>query len=638
MVNQSAARLAAEYKPVLSHEVERVERLMSFIDQVHEKTRELGLRLFSIVGLTRYIWEHKLDNGFHHFRNFDRMVTQSAVFEKVPMNHTALVASSLASIGLHSIKQRNLKALEDLPKQKLIALKPLPNALRKEDVEKLAREFYAIPADHIIVREITGNRLVLTYSQMDELSAILKREVEAFRRAGLPTESKNFYLSEVSSRVVGNATKAALNNLVQKLFKVFREVDTLLKDLSLHIYIFQDSSQPVAESQVREDHKATEFHYQQCFPNARHYNFQSQKKLVGQVTRPFAKALDKFLLLEKEPVADFSLGFLPEEEELQPEVSMNIELVKKMIEAQKSKAGKSLVNQSAVRSAKSESKREPTAFIRNQNEFLKSRDASNNQRKEILEYGTLLRSLNSVLDLQAKDSLSSRKVPTILDAKIQDRTLVSKMRNMLGILQSPNGHKLRQRYETMLAANSLSAAQTSRELKSLAEASKCSRGLSSRQIPFSKVGPFLQTPLDEYGSDRAFSRQASGGDVVRSNMKKKLHFIVNSPAVDTEATKRTNSKEQPETLAQPTVASFKISSGARGGFSPRGSSPKLSVQTAASQLKRKLPSAFKMPADFLKRNGMYRVTEAEADRRLQRSTERRLEEDLDSYTLSPFTK
>ena len=134
-------------------------------------------------------------------------------------------------------------------------------------------------------------------------------------------------------------------------------------------------------------------------------------------------------------------------------------------------------------------------------------------------------------------------------------------------------------------------------------------------------------------------RQVSMGDVVRSPQKKKLYFVPKSPEADTDATKRTNSKEPSEDKPLQTISAFKISPRQPGCYSPRGSALRLEALLPASlRLMRKQPAAFRMPEDFLRRNGIYRLTEADAARREQRSLERRLEEDLDGFTLSPFAR
>ena len=651
-----------------SDDFARVNSKLGFMFESYLRSKNLLVRLYSIVRNAQYIWENKLERGQTQFKNFENMLNGSRFLEATPMP----ISENSVIVG-RGPNNRSRHANE-LPKKYLVRLKEEEKPMNSEEVEEMFKTHYDLTKDYILIKEIISNRLIMNFSSLEEITNIIKKEIAKFRRAGLSYVSRMFYLNQQSSEIYAIIYKSALTNLLQKFYRLFKEIENLLKELLFFLYLVSDSQSQTTHT------KRQEPHFFEKYPKVQSYNFDSQKKFLGKLIKPYSQVIDNMLSLEKpkksgtkqDQDANYNIG---DEEDLQKEKSLDLEFVKKMIDYQKSRRFHKIVNQIGNKTSKSEVKREQNNMnqsqnlkskkIFSQNEFLKISDTSNNQRKEIMDFGTTLRSMKAVLDQQAIESVGSMKSATILDAKIKDRTIVSKMRAMMLTLQGQNAHVMRSKHDQIVAAeNTVNDQNPNNTVKKnqimLRFPDKASQRSSDPDTRFNNsMAPNNRSRMDEKTQQVALEKRNIYYNLdtlkvfyPRSSSKKKVVFNMQfqSPeSLENTTMKRTNG-DQPTSP----ITAFKIRSTTRQNFTPRsdtsylantprslepikGSSALNTSRSSSPRFQQNSLSSQKINTkEFFKRNGLFKKDARLVIKRKKIELAKRVETDLDSYILAPF--
>ena len=81
----SVVCLNNQYKFMGSDDFARVNSKLGFMFESYLRSKNLLVRLYSIVRNAQYIWENKLERGQTQFKNFENMLNGSRFLEATPM-------------------------------------------------------------------------------------------------------------------------------------------------------------------------------------------------------------------------------------------------------------------------------------------------------------------------------------------------------------------------------------------------------------------------------------------------------------------------------------------------------------------------------------------------------------------------
>ena len=608
MVNQSANTLRDDYPFILPYVYDRVRQRNVYIIDLYDRTKMVGARLFDSVYLVRYIIERKVGQTLGLFRNVDDILARSLHFEEAPRTAEAELSSehlqSHENELVNNIIGGIVKVVAEAPGKSFIKLKEERPQLTQQQVTKMMESAFGIPRDYILIKEIFSNEMILSNLSVDEIRNLVRREVELFKQQGLASAmSQLCYLNHVSDRLFASLFHLSLSNLVQRLLRLFRDIEHLLKELAAQLgeKVVTQSQEKLFDRlrnwKARPDQAMAE-----KFPKAQLFDFDAQLPLMDDFIKPFQRAMDRLFAKDKLPRhGQESQARLPDAEEASQTAEgpkkLDVEFVKKMVVFEKNRHHLP-INQSAVRSAKSESKREPASTAEESRSPNGKKSEFSKELRQIIGYGATINSLQNCFDTRSrKMRLLDLAMPSIVNSQLPAKVNSSKVRSILAKIRHP-------------------CLERSQPRQPDGSASAC----SGPEGPSAPASASLRK-----ARQRKHVRSADHSTVDRSPrqtaVRSKLAAALKSPAVDTEATKRTNSKTRPNRSFQITTSGWRhaaareTSRGFKSGLNLRQESSANWKETKRLSFRDRLQES---------------ATSKEDDDRLERN--------LDSFILSPFLR
>ncbi len=611
MVNYSANTLKDEYPFILPHVFDRVRQRNVYIIDLYDRTKMVAVRLFDAVYLVRYIIERKVGQSLALFKNVEDILARSLHFEEVartadlelsteqvqPQHDNELVNNIIGGI---------VKVVAEAPGKNFVKLKEERPQLTLEQVAQMMASNFGIPRDYILIKEIFSNEMMLSNLSIEEIRSLVRREVEQFRQQGLAAAmSQLCYLHHVCDRLFASMFHLALNNLVQRLLRLFRDIEQLLKELGSQLgeKVVTQSQQKIFD-RLRNWKTKPDAAMAEKYPKAKHFDFDAQLPLMDDFIKPFQRAMDKLFAKDKlsrnQGAQDSHPKLAAADEESQtlegPPKKMDVDLVKKMVLFEKNRHHLP-INQSAVRSAKSESKREPASTAEESRSACGKKSEASKELRQILGFGSTISSLQNCFEMRSRKlRLMDLALPSIAHSQLPSKVNSAKVRRILSKIRSPAYERSQHRPPEGSASVE----------------SGVPEGLSA------PASASLQRPGWQQAQRRAHVRSADHSSVDKSPVQRvtrsRVAAALKSPEVDPEASKRTNSKSQGQNR------SFQITS----------SAPRRDIKSGLN-LRQEASTHWREPKRLSYRE---RLQESGTSK----EEDERLEKHLDSFILSPFLR
>ena len=78
--------------------------------------------------------------------------------------------------------------------------------------------------------------MVVANLNLDDIQYTIKKEADNYRTQGWHHHmSKVAYMNHVSDKIFGTIFSNAITNLVQKLLRVFKDIDNLIKEIKMNL-------------------------------------------------------------------------------------------------------------------------------------------------------------------------------------------------------------------------------------------------------------------------------------------------------------------------------------------------------------------------------------------------------------------
>ena len=421
-VEASIKQILESYRGVTVEDTERNQKKFVFLLSLLEQVKLLGRRLFDLVQLVRFLWEKRFLRDPAPFKAIDELLTRSMYYKRSDFKEDPKKPTQ--QLGLTHLG--NSKYAGDVPQSKLVVCKDEDAPFKVDQLRSYMENHFNIADDYIVIREIECNEFVIVHTNLEEIRHSVRVELDAIRRSdNFQANLKMVYMNQLAPEIFNRVMNCACKNYCQKMSRNLKELEALLKEL---IYSMRDMTETSITGKLKFSERDDPWKRLETSTPSYLQDF--------QMIKPYKKALDRFFnqdkLQTKQQAIEMSLLAKayksPEDSQDEKVPQLNVDDVKKMITTEKKKQikpQKSNPNQ-GTKSTKAEVAAAPT-----NDSLWQLRDASNNEFKEIMGYGTTLRSVKKYLDKQAKDALHLLKIPSILQANVTDRTVIQRLKTLM---------------------------------------------------------------------------------------------------------------------------------------------------------------------------------------------------------------
>ena len=455
MMNYSSNILKDEYPFILPHVIDRVRQRNVYIIDLYDKMKMLGLRMFDSIYLVRFIIEKKLGTPLGVFRQIDDIISRSEHFEEIPRSgefdmSSEKIQTSHENELVNNIIGGLLKVVAEAPGRSFIKLKEEKKQLTKDTIEKLMESHFEISKDYILIKEILSNEMLLYNGSVDNVKSCLQKELDVFRQQKLyNVMTKMCYLNHVCDKLFTSMFQLSLTNLLQKLYRLFRDIDQLLKELVANMgdRTWKASLEKLQESyknwKIKPDHDML-----QKFPRAREFDFDSQLPLMNEFIRPFQRVMDRLFAKDKmDRKAPVEKGIILKDYEDSAAMmeglpkKIDYEFVKDMV-VQEKKKNYIMLNQIGNKTSKSEVKREQVLFDNasthpTEDLYVGKKQACHKELRQIMSFGTTISTLYNCFEAKSREMKRvDMSIPSIVQSHIPSKINNSKVRNIMARIKS----------------------------------------------------------------------------------------------------------------------------------------------------------------------------------------------------------
>jgi hypothetical protein len=420
-VEASLKQIFELYRGVTPEDIARNHKKLLFLLALKDQVKFLGRRLFDLVQLVKFLWEKRLLKDEAPFRTIDDLLYRSQFYKKSDFREEI---KRLNPIGLSSFGTN--KHAGDVPQAKLVICKEDEPGYRGKDLRKYMEFHFNIPEDYIVIKEVEASEFVMLHTSLEEVRQIIRIELDAIKRSDdFQASLKMVYLNQIAPEIFQRIMCTAAKNYSQKLMRNLKEIDSLLREL---IYAMRDITETSITEQlmynVTNDDGKQNHHPMPGYLR----DFEMIKSYKKAIERYFSqeRVVGKQLAMELSSVVK-SRGVEDSEDYKTPE--LNVDDIKRMITWEKRKQSKPL--KSNPNQGNKSIKAETTVPVPAADSLWQQRDSSNNEFKEIMGYGTTLRSIKKCLDKQAKDAQHLLKIPSMVNGKLGDRSVLQRMKSII---------------------------------------------------------------------------------------------------------------------------------------------------------------------------------------------------------------
>ena len=489
MINYSANILQETYPFILPDNYDKVRFRNVYIVDLYNRMKMIGNRLFDTAYLARYIVERKIGTTDNSLKAIDKIIAKSEHYVKSDKAHLDS-SKNLLTDAPKAEQQDDAPIVKpnEAPGKMFIKLKTEASQIKKEDLETMMLERFGIPSDYLLIREILSNEIIKSNTTVEDIKVSVERECEKYEELGLKGVMTRYcYLNHVCDSLFATIYFDAISSLAQKLYKVFKDIENLLKET----FTTLNERQENPELKNKSWKPQTETLFMEKYPKGLKFEFESHIPMMGATIKPFQRAMDKLFLRDKVTKKALALQHQQEMAEAQKQLEsagelagednqpvkvVNVDNVRKIVTTHlknTSKRNAANSNKPVVEAKKTESRREEEGWERKKQ---MGRDI-----KEILNYGSTMNALHFCFENKVRDLKREQTgMPSIVDSHIKGRNPTQKIRNLLTAIRGRG-------VETILGGNTnLSISLDSNQDKD-AELSPSGRRAALARIVKSKI-------------------------------------------------------------------------------------------------------------------------------------------------------
>lgn len=525
---------------------------------MYNRVKMMGSRLIDSIYLVRYVTEVKVGGTDSSFKHIDEIIDASENYMKV---YQVAPESSRSKDNLKDsaklfIANQVQKVAADAPGKNFIRMKDERPQLKKEEVEHSLEETFNLPKNYFLTREIIGTELILANLTLDDIKMYFRRETEEYKRhGGGKYLNTTHHLNQVADKLFATIFNGALNTLLLKLCRLFKELELIFKEI---IRVVKERGRDEAfdpENYIPTWKTHPEWYLMLKYPKSKEFDLGPHIRIISQRTiKPFQKIMDKLIQRDKNkrpgvekkeeeysaPLRDYN------EEDFVIPAPIDLNRVQRMIREEKSRSKSTSAHNTATRSPDTTDK-QSNVHISNKQMFAK-------EFKEIIGYGNTMNSLQLCFEKRIRTNESElSEIPTLLDASVKGRSYTHKIRRLLTKVKAGDTEQ-----KTVKTAKSVNINET-RDTQSVSAAEAAlndqSRPTSTIFKPKGKnplVRVFNQKiPSIKHSERSYYIPQSSNVVATRSRV---LGALTATP--DDRCVNRTRQRS--------TSASFQISAGVRG--------------------------------------------------------------------------
>lgn len=441
MINFSASCLEDMYNSVNAHSYDRVKSRNIFMLSVFSMFKVMGNRLFDMIFLIRYILERRLLNNEFSFRVFDEIINKSMIYQKT--DQTQFVISQDTRLLEETKTMKSLlggivKVTFESPGKLFIQIKKEKGSIPKDFLATFLNETYGIPSDYILIKEVSANDMIIAHLSTDELKSIIKKEFDPFFTEEKSSDERAIFLNSVVDKVFSKIYNYSSNNFLLKFSKANKDMELMLREINANISLKQQRSEfspkNNREANLSKENREIWEERDICkYPMTKAYNFKKHSKIVNPINKPYEAIVDKIFTDDRKKP---EIGVEPEVKYLDYDViseqkkvveKMSVEVVKGIIQKEKYKR---------IGIVSEEDERGLYKLGRHNKDGVIIEDYYNHQLKEIMDFGSTLRSLKYCLEKKVRETLTlATDIPSVKSnvaiKKHENRAKFEKFANVL---------------------------------------------------------------------------------------------------------------------------------------------------------------------------------------------------------------
>lgn len=255
----------------------------SFMLDLYYRLKMGGARLFDMLYLIKYIYEYKINTPDIVFRNIEDIVRCSTHFCEVPTDYETLESPGEPFSTIS----------KEAPGHWFIRMQAEKEQLRREDIQEALRNDFGLSEDCLFLQAISKNEMVVTSLTLEDISQSVANELERYNsRTDKAEVSLTCHFNQRAEKLFSSIYYNSLSSFLQKLFRLIRDIELLLKELQSYL---PNSS----ESTLNLESKDLDTRLANKYPRAADFNVSGHLPLLGPTIRPFQLEVNRLFARDK---------------------------------------------------------------------------------------------------------------------------------------------------------------------------------------------------------------------------------------------------------------------------------------------------------------------------------------------------
>lgn len=397
---------------------------------------ELGRKLLEAIHLARYIVETKMGRLDKSLRIIDSIMEKVHNY-KLENKHIHLSTDSRNHNSYKStlLYSTNAPAVSVLPKHNFVKAKTDSVKYSRDALKMMMWQQFMLPDDSMLVKELISSDFVCHYLTLDELHAIVKVFSEDYRlNRSFELPRPTYFTMKVDS-IMEKVVRSSLLKYSSKLSKVFSDIELILRECLAKIELSgKVIPQTANKTSIAESSRMAISRKESLFTSRPAYQPSCTfKQSRSPIIKTLSKTWDRYHALQKRDNDTDILRPDNNNADEDEDSRMNLDDVNKLIKEEKLK---SYSNQ-GLNTGSTAGKAQPNVDTNPAVSLFRQRDFFSNQLKEIMGFGTTLRSLKQCLDKQTLTLLPLHTMPSIMDAKVKNKNTMHQLRKVMFTIQNP---------------------------------------------------------------------------------------------------------------------------------------------------------------------------------------------------------
>lgn len=421
MIEATTKSVKEDYVGLTPEERNKTTNRFDMLRSMYLSSIELGRKLLEALHLAKHITENKLGRIDGKLRAVDIIMEGVKNYSLANKQVHSTVDSKSHRKYISNMMYTAVGA-SLLPRHSFVQCKTESTYYKQEELIKMMWQQFMLPADMLLVKELAKNDFVRHTLTLEDIQVIIKAYSEDYRlKMTFVMPRPTFFTIEADS-IINKIVRFSLNKFMEKFTRVFKDIELIVQECLKSTLRYFTS--------VKEDNKLASPPKLSVGRSKEFYLKPSARSSKSPVIKALSRTWDRYFAMQRrEDDTGIRQPMLDIDDIEDP--TINLDDVKQLIKEEKLKAHGT---HGVATNVPVKAPIKPDLQTAN---LFRQRDFFSNQLKEIMGFGTTLRSLKKCLDKQSANLLPLHQMPSIMDSKIKNKNIMHQFRKVMFTIQNP---------------------------------------------------------------------------------------------------------------------------------------------------------------------------------------------------------